>query len=37
MKAYKIEGGANCNVQFKINVEKGAISLRQLDYTYEEV
>ena len=30
-------GGANRNVQFKINVQKGAISLRQLDYTYEEV
>ena len=36
-KAYKIGGGANRNVQFKINVQKGAISLRQLDYTYEEV
>lgn len=36
-KAYKIGGGANRNVQFKIHVQKGAISLRQLDYTYEEV
>lgn len=36
-KMYKIGGGANRNVQFKIHVQKGAISLRQLDYTYEEV
>lgn len=36
-KEYKIGGGANRNVQFKIHVQKGAISLRQLDYTYEEV
>lgn len=36
-KVYKIGGGANRNVQFKIHVQKGAISLRQLDYTYEEV
>lgn len=36
-KEHKIGGGANRNVQFKILVKKGAISLRQLDYTYEEV
>ena len=36
-KVYKIGGGANRNVQFKLFVQKGAISLRQLDYTYEEV
>ena len=36
-KSYKIGGGANRHVQFKIHVKKGAISLRQLDYTYEEV
>ena len=36
-KEHKIGGGANRNVQFKIYVKQGAISLRQLDYTYEEV
>lgn len=36
-KVYKIGGGANRNVQFRIHVQKGAISLRQLDYTFEEV
>lgn len=36
-RIYKIGGGANRNVQFKILVPKGAISLRQLDYTCEEV
>ncbi len=36
-KVYKIGGGANRNIQFKIFVSKGAISLRQLDYFYEEV
>ena len=36
-KVYKIGGGANRNVQIKIFVQKGAISLRQFDYNYEEV
>lgn len=36
-KVYKIGGGANRNLQFKILVNKGAISIRQFDYVYEEV
>lgn len=36
-KIYKIGGGANRNLQIKILVNKGAISLRQFDYVYEEV
>ncbi len=36
-KVNKIGGGANRNLQFKITVNKGVISLRQFDYIYEEV
>lgn len=36
-KVNKIGGGANRNLQIKILVNKGAIALRQFDYTYEEV
>lgn len=36
-KVYKIGGGANRNLQIKIFVQKGAISIRQFDYNYEEV
>lgn len=36
-KVYKIGGGANRNLQIKIFVQKGAISIRQFDYSYEEV
>lgn len=36
-KVNKIGGGANRHLQIKIFVAKGAIALRQFDYTYEEV
>ena len=36
-KVYKVGGSANRNLQVKIQVTKGAISLRQFDYIYEEV
>jgi len=36
-KVFKVGGGPNRNVQVKILVQKGAISLRQFDYNYQEV
>ena len=36
-KIFKVGGGANRNLQIKILVAKGAISLRQFDYNFEEV
>lgn len=36
-KVNKIGGGANRHLRIKIFVAKGAIALRQFDYTYEEV
>lgn len=36
-KVFKVGGGANRNLQIKLFVAKGAISLRQFDYVFEEV
>lgn len=36
-KILKIGGGPNRNLQIKISLAKGAISIRQFDYTYSEV
>lgn len=36
-KVYKIGGSANRSLQVKVQLTKGAISLRQFDYIYEEV